>query len=899
MDPTRRGLLIGTAAAALLVHQTRAHILVGTGAPIPPTQNIASIAPATGSFIAGSGSANTPIATMAVTMSPASPAFAGTFSLSPGGSGSGFVINPTTGLLSVGSVDVAPGSYSFSVIATQAGIANSPFSQPVVFTGTSVSTTLSAEISFPGGTPTGATVIFDMTAGTDIGNYVAPSAGFTQRCVRVRNAALTNFFVDFRPDLTGGRVEAVFWNGEVDPTNMTVPSGFVRNLPVYDVVIKNAGTPIYSARIPLHYWACRWRYQSAVRPVIRTGAQVFSDGFFPPMTTHAARLTGLNESTGQPWSGLPYSGVIVPPTPAAVAAYTPFGPPNPARVSTTLSSGSPAGATSINLTSTAGFGAFDIIAIALSDGTHLTTRMPTNTNPCTIELPLPVAANAGAVVYAADFKSGLLLNIETGGERPELGAMSEWAADYLLNGTPSSLNAIRQQAEIAASEWPFYLSDLGTNASINYKSDLAHYRTFVSLAPYGGYYQAAYQNRNGWDFHESDSHFQIHPYTVFALTEDAYFAEACQYLVQYGSGSSGAMLGREGNPTSSHGGYGWGDLLGVPNGTGGVNGFATMCSNYAETRTVGNGIRNLAMAYKTAPVSPPLWLLPRGYYAAVSSDYSKVIDVLWTQNPLTTWSVFRMLAIDPYYQAFEQSYGLIGMALADLFGMPVGASPSWFNTLTFYFGMIDGLTNGTSGWNRQTPQIHDYRRNGTEPPFVVMDSQASWADLNTTVGPTFKNGTFPTAASPGNQQGGSMTNCAVMYAACACAQSRGVAAAPAALSWMSTFIDYNYPNNADASMGIAFFMRCGFSGLTLTFSPALPLSIPNWTPKGAIVTKVTVQIAGFAGTLQFVAPNFDDGGRFALSQIDATNWWLIVNPSGPGVGADGGSTDNITLQAFP
>jgi len=72
--------------------------------------------------------------------------------------------------------------------------------------------------------------------------------------------------------------------------------------------------------------------------------------------------------------------------------------------------------------------------------------------------------------------------------------------------------------------------------------------------------------------------------------------------------------------------------------------------------------------------------------------------------------------------------------------------------------------------------------------------------------------TSPTAASPANQQGGSMGNCSMIYAACAMAKSRGVAAATNAKAWMDKFIDYNYPNNSDNSMGIAFEMKCGFDG---------------------------------------------------------------------------------------
>ena len=99
-----------------------------------------------------------------------------------------------------------------------------------------------------------------------------------------------------------------------------------------------------------------------------------------------------------------------------------------------------------------------------------------------------------------------------------------------------------QQLLYLLGQWPFFLSDLATGAPFNYKTDLKRYDTFASSFGYGGHYQLAYTNEaNGWDFHENDSHFQMHAYIPYALTEDAYFAEFCQYMMQYSSGGPGSM----------------------------------------------------------------------------------------------------------------------------------------------------------------------------------------------------------------------------------------------------------------------------------------------------------------------------------------------------------------------
>jgi hypothetical protein len=51
-----------------------------------------------------------------------------------------------------------------------------------------------------------------------------------------------------------------------------------------------------------------------------------------------------------------------------------------------------------------------------------------------------------------------------------------------------------------------------------------------------------------------------------------------------------------------------------------------------------------------------------------------------------------------------------------------------------------------------------------------------------------------------------------MVAACAMAKSRGIPAAANAKAYLDQFIDYNYPNHADAAMYVAFGARYGFDG---------------------------------------------------------------------------------------
>jgi hypothetical protein len=84
--------------------------------------------------------------------------------------------------------------------------------------------------------------------------------------------------------------------------------------------------------------------------------------------------------------------------------------------------------------------------------------------------------------------------------------------------------------------------------------------------------------------------------------------------------------------------------------------------------------------------------------------------------------------------------------------------------------------------------------------------------------------------------------------------------------------------------------------LNMSFNPPNP-SIPSNAAPGSAVATVNVTWSDgalFTGTLSFVAPNGDDNHKFVLSGND-----IIINPNGPGIGADGGTTQNITINAVP
>jgi hypothetical protein len=551
---------------------------------------------------------------------------------------------------------------------------------------------LTAEITFPGGSPAGGPFTFDIATGTDVGSFVAPTAGFTQRCIRARNAGLANFFVDFRPDTSGGRVEVVFWNGETDPVGLTVTSGYTRDLVAYTCVIKNAGTTIATYNIPFHYWGCRWRYNPTPRTAIRTPAQVFSQNFLMSMSAAAARLTG-------------YSGVIVPPNPPDIPStnpvtgnpcWTPFDPPSVTTGSTTLAAPASAGATSVTLSAPL---ADTQCIIHLSNGTWQTFS-PGGSTTLTLDKPLAASANNGATVYFASYDLSILINNDSGGNRPEEGVITEWQAEYLLKSTdvtrgPIAWNNMIQQAEMMGAQWEgHYLPDVQTNGPVNFRNDATRWASYTRRGggtPYGSYYRIqggpsnTVFNSSGGIAEHGANYF----YIPYVLTEDPYYIEAMQYAHQDDKGYD--IYGKE---------NGIGHLGSDPTGASCICGTRGQWSYVAEPRNIGWGVRNTATAYATAQASPPSWMLPQSFYAEAGFNQAKLIDVLFTTSTNTFQTVFHNPCTADYLQLFETSYFLTALALANKVSLPTvspppystGSAPAWSTPLNFFFQQMTDVT---------------------------------------------------------------------------------------------------------------------------------------------------------------------------------------------------------------
>jgi hypothetical protein len=125
-------LAISAIPPALWAASTSKNLSVTVTAPV--VQTITAVSLSNNSFAGGAASGTT-VGAIAVTMSPPSPPFSGSLSLTGTNASSFQIVGPN---LETNGVDAA-GSYSVNIVATQAGATGSPLAQPETITGTTAS----------------------------------------------------------------------------------------------------------------------------------------------------------------------------------------------------------------------------------------------------------------------------------------------------------------------------------------------------------------------------------------------------------------------------------------------------------------------------------------------------------------------------------------------------------------------------------------------------------------------------------------------------------------------------------------------------------------------------------------------------------------------------------------
>jgi hypothetical protein len=133
----------------------------------------------------------------------------------------------------------------------------------------------------------GAALVFDLARARDAGAFRGP--GFVQHCSALpRDSAMPWLSVCYRPDEGGKRHEVVLELSDAGARQAVDLAG-------YAVELEIGGRTLLRGAVPRHYWAARWRLQSAPRPRVRTVADLVRAGLVP------VYLPGAESGAGKPY----------------------------------------------------------------------------------------------------------------------------------------------------------------------------------------------------------------------------------------------------------------------------------------------------------------------------------------------------------------------------------------------------------------------------------------------------------------------------------------------------------------------------------------------------------------------------------------------------------------------
>lgn len=295
--------------------------------------------------------------------------------------------------------------------------------------------------------------------------------------------------------------------------------------------------------------------------------------------------------------------------------------------------------------------------------------------------------------------SDISVGIAEGGERPDIGPVTEWQARWLINQDADSLAGVFAWAE-AFNSYSICYRDEVTGAPVDNLANALNDVKAGAGAPTSKYfsiwpnYPAGTTDPNPWNVRDI-SGFCEHPtspfYLPFLLTDDPYFLESLQF-------NANALVTAQGwqkaTPTAPL-------LFGL----GSARGTAWLHreSLYAEAAT------------KLAK-SVPSWLLPASYFGKICSDNAANLKKLYVDNLDPTLQYFRtwprLDLVSPWMEGYELSIYAIGVMLGHPEYMPLAVNK---------LGLFQKLIDGVDGWNPNIPvpyEMHIYT-----PPAGKADPQ--------------------------------------------------------------------------------------------------------------------------------------------------------------------------------
>src|SRR5579872_1488377 len=287
------------------------------------------------------------------------------------------------------------------------------------------------------------------------------------------------------------------------------------------------------------------------------------------------------------------------------------------------------------------------------------------------------------------------------GERPEIGLVTEWQADYILNGTSASFAQMMAHAEVNASI-AIHIRDETTGAPLNIQ--VHKYMSLNSSSGSGGFINPGPKPIDPLTG-KVDKRYRLtdaahHPDLCgvpWMLTDDPYYLEELQFTSLYCSLQSSYFPHQ----------------LKLP-GIGSIE----------QTRGWAWSKRDAFRAQKFTPASPPSWLLPQSVFTQNLSDMLTYANLIMA-SPAKVYKVYHTISKCGGLEIWQKGYDsyTIAHAVKDL------GFTDWTTHYNWHIQCILNQYNGTSGWNASDPMPYETKlfTNGFDSGYLADTSQ----DANT------------------------------------------------------------------------------------------------------------------------------------------------------------------------
>ena len=320
---------------------------------------------------------------------------------------------------------------------------------------------------------------------------------------------------------------------------------------------------------------------------------------------------------------------------------------------------------------------------------------------------------------------------ETGGVggRPELGIVTEWQANYIIDGNSAAQTAMYVLAEVAGG-MPWIIRDPTTGAPVDFTNPNNYLNggagsidTPTVVVPSGG-------GTGEWTL--EINHLPSLSYVPYILTGDPFYLENHQFAANWIIADNtyhryDGFVVNYADPNS-------------PNAPNPGAAIPLLPSYRRQTRGLAWGLRDFGMFYLATPSSIPGWLLPKSYAKSVLDQNQVYADdnsgspngsgpnntyVLNNTNLAVFGSAPGALSFD---EGFFISYTLLGLGfLVNQCGLS-----NWMPFFQYFAKLPVGLAIGTNGWpsNWPSPYTIQYQVISTDyagNPSPITDFADLWA----------------------------------------------------------------------------------------------------------------------------------------------------------------------------